>query len=251
MIRVNYRERICNRLFQYCMGRILAQSFAYKLDADPIAGFDLDVRIPGESHDKPVVCFQAGRPGVSEYLDIEAVRKCLPAKIVLDSFFQDYRNYKGWKKNIRDWVGLPDSDAVEPFDETNKETVYVHVRLGDYVDAGLVVDPVYYHKALATLSFSRLVIFSDQPQHDYIEQTFKRYGAADIFGCSWQTAFVTMASCPMLVTGNSTFSWWAGFLNPGAKAICMPWNYSKFWGDNRPGGKLKVDDMPNWRVIEP
>lgn len=39
MIEVRYRNRLGNNLFQYALGRILAEEKGYALKAAPIAGF--------------------------------------------------------------------------------------------------------------------------------------------------------------------------------------------------------------------
>ena len=39
MVEVKYIGRLGNNLFQYCLGRIIAEGLGYKLKVDPIPGF--------------------------------------------------------------------------------------------------------------------------------------------------------------------------------------------------------------------
>ena len=39
MVKVRYKARLGNNLFQYCLGRILANELGFVLQADPIPGF--------------------------------------------------------------------------------------------------------------------------------------------------------------------------------------------------------------------
>jgi hypothetical protein len=39
MIEVRYKARLGNRMFQYCLGRILAEQLDFRLVAEPLSGF--------------------------------------------------------------------------------------------------------------------------------------------------------------------------------------------------------------------
>ena len=56
MISVNYTGRMGNNMFQYCIGRIMAEKMGYALSAKPISGFDGTLeKIDGLRYDKPLI----------------------------------------------------------------------------------------------------------------------------------------------------------------------------------------------------
>lgn len=113
--------------------------------------------------------------------------------------------------------------------------VAVHVRRGDYTNASSVatlgkLSQNYYQQALreteANTKASAVVLFSDDPKaaHSLIEPLVK-LPVMDVssFHLRAFEELVLMSEAPTLVTANSTFSWWAGFLSgTGAQTVVAP-----------------------------
>jgi hypothetical protein len=125
--------------------------------------------------------------------------------------------------------------ALKPDPERNREwlnllaqpgSAAVHVRRGDYLTANeemlryRILTPDYYRRAIqvvrAKQPIDRIIVFSDDiswcrenlnlgiPCH-YVVRASTDEGMIDDFLC--------MASARIIFTGNSTFSWWAGWIS--------------------------------------
>lgn len=107
-------------------------------------------------------------------------------------------------------------------DET--DMVAIHVRRGDYVNNPFYVnlmDTDYYDKAMQIFPDEKFIVFSDD-----IEWCKKQ----DLFdGCAFSerndeiTDMNLMASCKGVITANSSFSWWAGYLSNGIVVAPLEW----------------------------
>ena len=85
-----------------------------------------------------------------------------------------------------------------------------------------ILETDYYERAMAMFPDEKFVIFSDDPE--YCKERFKgeniqvmERGKDDV------EDFNLLASCKHLILANSSFSWWAGYLNPSPVAkIIVP-----------------------------
>lgn len=109
----------------------------------------------------------------------------------------------------------------------NAESVAIHIRMGDYINSDLFVcDARYYEQAITLMKLlvpsARFFIFSDEKEKakNFLRMTEKTYnvkGQTDI------EDFYLMSQCKHIIMPNSTFSWWAAFLNPNInKRIICP-----------------------------
>ena len=103
----------------------------------------------------------------------------------------------------------------------------------------------YYIKALEHIPHGKCIIFSDDIA------VAKTYFEGDRFAFDESEtdieALNKMASCQNLIGTNSSFSWWAGFLNPHIDAkIIFPKEESWF-----ADGVVRTKLMPEWLTIDP
>jgi hypothetical protein len=142
------------------------------------------------------------------------------ADVVIDGFFQNPQYFKDAQLEVRNSFRLKNEieyDVNRDLWEMKKAyrpRLGIHVRRGDYVgnpDMNIVGDD-YYSKALdcvEDLDQYRRLVFSDDITV-----------AKDIFGPDGYEyialpdirTFVALKSCDVIITANSTFSWWAGYL---------------------------------------
>ncbi len=137
--------------------------------------------------------------------------------------------------------------------------VAVHIRRGDYVADpqsairhGGCCEPDYYRRALDHLAASggplELFLFSDEP--DWVERNFDPGPhRATVVDLSREAAqphldMHLMSLAPRQVIANSTFSWWAAWLNrvPG-KAIVAP---RRWFRDDADGSASASVVPPGW-----
>lgn len=134
----------------------------------------------------------------------------------VDFYFQDPK-----------WFAKHEQDIKTMFGEGigYLEQVSIHVRRGDYVGNKFYVqlwDTDYYDKAIAMFPTDSFLIFSDDP-----EWCKEKWGNNPRFQIMEKgdeiEDFNLMASCKHTIISNSSYSWWAGFLNPNyGKTVVYP-----------------------------
>ena len=114
----------------------------------------------------------------------------------------------------------------------NCESVGIHVRRGDYVTIGVTLDERYYKEAIAEIIHKnkerdlQFFIFSDDL--DYCKCLFAGYDDNRFHYITYKNPNKTvfdmylMRFCKNLITANSTYSWWAGYLNNEKGLIIAP-----------------------------
>ena len=164
-----------------------------------------------------------------------------------------------------DWVR---PDLVEMFDIhelsvevrdfgdklNNENSIAIHVRRGDYPQKKLfysrllAISDEYYEKAVAYMleqvsSDAKVYVFSNDKAdagkmlYPLLHGSINEIPA----GLSSLEEWYLMKSCKNQIIGNSTFSWWAAYLNESKeKVVCAP---GKYWGND--------DILPReWHKIE-
>jgi hypothetical protein len=98
-------------------------------------------------------------------------------------------------------------------------TVSMHIRRGDYVEANdfhPVQNIEYYEKALDMIGdYQKLLIFSDDIEWCKTNLQFRNINFCD--GFSPIEDMMIMSRCSHNIIANSSFSWWAAQLNENEK----------------------------------
>ena len=245
MVEVRYVAQLGNKLFQYCLGRIIAEKLGFKLKADPINGFpNTGKNIDGHNWSSyPTQILEGQQVDLQAILEDRTKRK-----IILEGFFQRYEYYRDYKNIIRnDWlltdINIP--DQIDPND------VVIHVRRGDYLNHGYALPLSYYESALKKIKYNRVFIVTDEPSDPFLSR-FKPYNAI-IHKGSMLEDFKFIMLFKKIILPESTFSWWAAFLS-GAEEICSPVALYGRWFAKQPGPygriNLKVDDENRYIHVE-
>lgn len=110
----------------------------------------------------------------------------------------------------------------------NCNSVAVHVRRGDYVKLGICLDSCYYENAFAVLNekFKDLIYFVFSDNVEYAKQMFKDVdGVFEYVENSSSNStlddFFIMKECKHIVMANSSYSWWAAWLNDNPDKIVI------------------------------
>lgn len=157
--------------------------------------------------------------------------------LYLDGYFQSELYFKEYRRDLLSQI-RPNYKAEEEYLEkleliSQSNSVAVHVRRGDFKKdrspAHYLLDEAYYKEAL---SFMRGKL--DNPEFfwfsDDIEWVKENIGFSDDFRfVNIKTThgdiddMMLMKNCKHIITANSTFSWWAAWLNEHENAIkCVP-----------------------------
>jgi len=245
MVEVRYIGQLGNNLFQYCLGRIIAEKLGFKLKADPINGFpSTGKNIDGHNWSSyPTQILEGHQVDLQAVLEDRTKRK-----IILKGFFQRYEYYRDYKSAIRnDWlltdINIP--DQIDPND------VVIHVRRGDYLNHRYALPLSYYESALKKIKYNKVFIVTDDPGDPFIAR-FKPHNAI-IHKGSMLEDFKFIMLFKKIILSESSFSWWAAFLS-GAEEICSPVALYGRWFAKQPSlyGRinLKVDDENRYIHVE-
>lgn len=156
--------------------------------------------------------------------DLPLISRGVDRSSMLSGYFQDASLAECCALPLREnlWRNLARHAGEPPvFAGGAEETVAVHIRRGDYLEHPfrMVCDREYFLRAMAflrrTLARPQFHIFSDDPSW-----CREHFAGEDVQirdpGCNADALgdLAAMAACRHQIISNSTFSWWAGWLNP-------------------------------------
>lgn len=208
-----------------------------------------------------------------EYIEISRV----PANhnFMLDGYFQSYKYFEKYEKNIFSMIKLPQQQndiRLEFLDYCNRENTYnisMHFRLGDYKhiqNFHNILPLEYYKKSILYImenlseenkqKNARILFFCEKEDNQYVLSQIKLLN--NLFPTmeflkvnddipDWKQMLI-MSICDSCIIANSTFSWWGAYFNENNdKIITYP---SVWFGPNLVGNKL--DDMfpVTWTKID-
>ena len=174
----------------------------------------------------------------------------------IDGFWNSYKYFNGIADTIK-----RDFTLKEPLNKTHPEllnqissasSISLHIRRGDYVANPThdICDLPYYYKAVQVIaekvSSPAFFIFSDDIE--WAKQNL-RLDFPAIFVSSPEIKdteeLILMSHCRHNIIANSTFSWWAAWLNENENKIVVApkkWNntYQKYYQYLLPDNWLKI-----------
>lgn len=131
--------------------------------------------------------------------------------------------------NVFKFPSVCDTKNIEILDKINMMTsVSIHIRRGDYLDAGIgwTLGLQYYRNAIQyikdNIAQPVFFVFSDDP-----EWTAKNLSLSNVFFIDWNieaNSYIDMqlmSECKHNIIANSTFSWWAAWLNKNEEKIVL------------------------------
>lgn len=133
-------------------------------------------------------------------------------------YLQDYRYFDAHRNHIVEQFGN--------FKEIIPKTCSIHVRRGDYLNYPNhhPCCPVEYYKDSAkyireNANISKFMIFSDDIE--WCRKIFKGENVEFVPQGNEVEDMKKMASCEHNIIANSSYSWWAGYLNPNPDKIII------------------------------
>lgn len=238
-VHVDFIGRLGNNLFQYSVGRIIAEHHGAALDCQQIPlhhdhpGNSLNVRGPAGLQDLSVA-FPAAPMTIDgtrssarriEYIVGRTLgwqgqrlplRSLLSAGFVpnirLRGFFQRFEYLADYQSDIRKW--LTPVDLVPRFHVASHDVV-VNIRRGrDFSAFGWILPLSYYDCALRQIPNIGTVFVCGTGIDDNVRSALCGYAPIYFDGSPIET-FCFMRRFRRHVLSNSTFSWWAAFLSNG------------------------------------
>lgn len=169
-----------------------------------------------------------------EFCYQEIDEKQLNNYIYIDGYWQSEKYFLNDREYILNAFRLKCDDKknldtlVEKYNMQNK--VAIHIRRGDYIGGGRLCSDEYYEKALEILEDkigeSQYAIFSDDIEYAKQMKCFSKrdcfFVEKNLFGDDVINLFA-MSACKHQIIVNSSYSWWAAWLNTNnTKIIIAP-----------------------------
>jgi hypothetical protein len=249
-VEVRYQGNLGNRLFQYAIGRILAENLKYKLIAGPIEGFDITLdSVAGTSIEFPKVVFEANN------LDLVGLYsgKYSGMRVVLDGYFQVYDYFVDHIETIRAWYDL---SHIKPLFIPGPDDLVINWRLGDFLIPNRIwrsLPPTLLDRIILKQKWRYIYLVTDSPDHEVAIELMDRYNNLKIFHGSPLEDMRTLQLSHTLLISTSTFSWWAALLS-NAEKVYFPKVYNwgslavYFPGEKIPAEKLFPHDRSNFII---
>jgi len=223
VVEVKYCGQIGNQLFQYCLGRIIAERLGFELFAPPIPGFPGTFeKVSGANYRKMQTATYRGQ--TIDMTSILADKS--PRHIILEGYFQRYEYFQEHETVIKKvWLKLPDdSIPLQPV-----EDVLVHVRRGDYLTKyyWALLPFSFYTRLLDSMMPATVRIVTDSPDDPFVRRLAQRY-VAPVTSGDPLTDFALLASSRNIILSQSTYAWWAGYLSSAAR-VYYPIPITGYW----------------------
>ena len=172
----------------------------------------------------------------------------------ISGFFQSALYFDDYKNDIMNFFLLDEENTnivnnlfLKITKNINLDIVSIHVRRGDYIkfqNYHLVLPKLYFDKAISLFNNCFFIIFSDD-----IEWCKLNINASNVYFSGGNLDYIDlflMSKCHHNIISNSSFSWWAAYLNKNVnkKVVCP----SKWFAESGP----KNHDLflDNWIIID-
>lgn len=224
MISVSMYGRLGNHLWQYAVCRTVAESNGYEYHIPRnflgIMLFDCSL---GVERNQTTTCYprcnnhdgkQMYDPNIFTINDFTC----------LDGYLQSEKYILNNKINITKWFTLNSNHSVDLSILTDDVCV-INFRGGDYKDKSHVfLHLKYYTDSIAHMkqinSNMQFIVITDD-----VEESRKYFPDYPAFHYGIINDYAVVNAAKYLIIANSTFSWWAAWLNTRSKFIIAP----KFW----------------------
>jgi hypothetical protein len=230
-VRVKFIGRLGNNLFQYAVGRIVAQHHGLALDCrqsrhaihisvppptlENLAFHfpNAPLRMPGLCVDAPVESHEVTPDGPwnGQSLDLQSIlADKTPRQIRLAGYFQRFEYFAPYSAEIRQWFCF--KHVTVPV-KIRANDILVNIRRGsDWGSLGWVLSSSYYDRVLSGLPNPGRFFVCGIGIDDEVRERLKKYRPAYFSGTPMEEfAFITLFN--RIVLSNSTFAWWAAFLS--------------------------------------
>lgn len=248
--------RLGNNLFQYCLGRILAEGLGFDLQVRPLAGFDHATGWGAPPAEPPA------RTTLLRAHDVDLagiLADPTPRLLLLRGYFQRYAYYRPYKRLIREsWLACDAVPRAAPDDLT------IHVRAGDIWQRGRPsrrAHPDYhalpfsfYDAILRSRRWGKVTVVTED-RFDPMVCKLVAHCGAEVQAGSVLEDFKVLRASANLVMSVSSYAWWAAWLSDAARiyfplvGIFDPRRMQLRRSHWRPD--LWVDDEPRYQRVRP
>jgi hypothetical protein len=244
LVNIKYNGRFGNIMFQYALGRIIAEELGHSMFGDMetlihkdtismFNHFDLPKSINGLS------CHSVQNENLTGHqIDLQSIlTNFTPRNIILDGYFQRAEYYLPHRDKIKQWFVLSDIDF-----EPNEKDIILHIRRSDFIIVSTPVPLSFYSEILDNGDYDNVYIAGgNQDIDNTVISHFKKYNPIYVDKSAIDT-FRMIQKFKNVVQSMSTFCWWSCFLSDNAKCIYTPIPKHGYWSDERPEIDLIINE---------
>lgn len=173
--------------------------------------------------------------------------------IYLEGYWQSYKYFEKYRKDLIR-LFIFSGEMSEYYRETIKKirscskSVAIHIRRGDYIAIGCNVNIKFYENAIQKMINNlgkdlEFFLFSDDI--DFAKEFSSRYDNMNVINNpnkenSTIEDFMLMKECMHQIISNSSFSWWAAWLNTNEEKIVICPEIDEWTGDFYPEKWIKI-----------
>jgi len=202
------------------------------------------------------------------YTPFPSLKDSIQRPYILIGYFQSSRYFDEYKDEIKRMLKpsyhlILESHAFlqENFIESPEEWIGAHVRRGDFVTVKesllfLVCSPEYYKKSRATIDEKlggkkRRPVCWITDDMEWVKDNIIEPGDVVLSNANPYIDFTSLTQFKHMILSNSSFSWWASWLNPNQyedRIICCP----NKWFGTHPSSPTEYESIyePEWIRID-
>tara|TARA_B100000963_G_scaffold349520_1_gene358671 strand:+ start:824 stop:2344 length:1521 start_codon:yes stop_codon:yes gene_type:complete len=171
--------------------------------------------------------------------------------VCLNGYFQSYKHFEDSQNEIKDMLNIDQLKAhvIKKYGDFS-DYVSLHVRRGDYIKLSEfhnVLCIEYYKKAMSQFEKDvKFLVFSDDLAWCKANMPFVE--RVKFVSCDYDyEEMLLMSTCKSNIIANSTFSWWAAWLNNNDNKVVI---YPEKWFGPK-NSHLSIEDLcpKEWRRI--
>jgi len=204
-----------NNMFQYAIGRIVADSKNYNLAVDgleKISRYFPNVVTINDRLSITKDILHVGYESVNKHtqnIDIDAILNH-NGGIEFKGFFQNYNLYKNYKALLNTIFYYDDSHHFKP----GANDIAIHVRLGDYVSLGWSLQAKTYIDILESynISYDNCYIVTDDIYNPVIAEIAKNIDRCILSSRTHIEDMTLLRTAKRVILSQSSFSWWSTML---------------------------------------
>ena len=174
--------------------------------------------------------------------------------LYLNGYWQHWRYFDRYQRELVETLQVKSTELSENAKKliaevSNKDTVAIHIRRGDYVQCdGWLIEPKFYLQAIDVIekekqSNLRYYVFCEDEEFAASLLEDKEYSMiTGKYAINDVEEFAVMSACSNHIISNSSYSWWAAYLHKNRKeeqTVVAP--LFKRWN--------KEFYLPNWKCI--
>ena len=200
-----------NQMFQYALGRIIADNKNYNHVTNNIESLSQyfttisNITDKITTTDNTIIAGYGSSTNFIQHVDIQSLLDH-NGGIYLKGFFQKHYLYSKYRSKLQELFKFT-YDKSKPGDND----IVVHIRLGDYVQLNHYLSPSVYLDIINKLEYDNCIIITDDPNNEFIK-SFLSLRNCHIMCNSTFDDFAFINNAKRAIISQSTFSWWATFL---------------------------------------